>query len=170
MVEGGSGKPKQDIRPIGFIHDWLKSILLRVANRQYVNGFERKSRMGMNGALAVVPLDPEVAREAEVDWGSAWVVMAGERRLVKFFSMRSRYSGKSFVRAYPWERQEMFFDAHMRAFSFYGGIFPTRHDNLTVAVRQILRESAWSRIGSRQGASTHLRLDSAIPKGQRRAS
>jgi transposase len=101
---------------------------------------ERKARMGMNAALAVVPLDPEVAREAEVDWGSAWVVMAGERRLIKFFSMRSRYSGKSFVRAYPWERQEMFFDAHMRAFSFYGGIFPTLvFDNLTVAVRQILR-------------------------------
>ena len=101
---------------------------------------EQKARMGMNAALAVVPLDPEVAREAEVDWGSAWVVMAGERRLIKFFSMRSRYSGKSFVRAYPWERQEMFFDAHMRAFLFYGGIFPTLvFDNLTVAVRKILR-------------------------------
>jgi transposase len=101
---------------------------------------ERKARMGMNGALAVIPLDAEVAREAEVDWGSAWVVMAGERRLIKFFSMRSRYSGKPFVRAYPWERQEMFFDAHMRAFSFYGGIFPVLvYDNLTVAVRQILR-------------------------------
>ena len=101
---------------------------------------ERKAQMGLNAAQAVVPLDPEVAQEAEVDWGSAWVVMAGERRQIKFFSMRSRFSGKSFVRAYPWERQEMFFDAHMRAFSFYGGIFPTLvFDNLTVAVRQILR-------------------------------
>jgi transposase len=100
---------------------------------------ERKARMGMDAALAVVPLDAEVAREAEVDWGSAWVVMAGERRLIKFFSMRSRYSGKSFVRAYPWERQEMFFDAHMRAFLFYGGVFPVLvFDNLTVAVRKIL--------------------------------
>ena len=57
-------------------------------------------------------LDPEGAREAEVDWGTAWVEMAGERRRVKLFVMRSRYSGKAFVRAYPWERQEMFFDAH----------------------------------------------------------
>jgi transposase len=101
---------------------------------------ERKARLGMNAALAVVPLDAEVAREAEVDWGSAWVVMAGERRLVKFFCMRSRYSGKPFVRAYPWERQEMFFDAHMRAFRFYGGVFSALvFDNLTVAVRKILR-------------------------------
>ncbi len=30
---------------------------------------ERKARMGMNAALAVVPLDAEVAREAEVDLG-----------------------------------------------------------------------------------------------------
>jgi transposase len=106
--------------------------------RQWVR--KQKGRMGMNAALAVVPLDAEAAREAEVDWGSAWVEMAGERQLIKFFSMRSRYSGKSFVRAYARERQEMFFDAHMRAFVFYGGIFPTLvYDNLTVAVRQILR-------------------------------
>jgi transposase len=38
--------------------------------------------------------------------------------------MRSRYSGKAFVRAYWRERQEMFLDAHMRAFTFYGGVFP----------------------------------------------
>ena len=38
--------------------------------------------------------------------------------------MRSRYSGKAFVRAYPWERQEMFFDGHMHAFEYFGGVFP----------------------------------------------
>src|SRR5260370_9236089 len=46
--------------------------------RQWVR--QQKARMGMNAALAVVPLDAEVAREAEVDSGSAWVVMAGKRR------------------------------------------------------------------------------------------
>ena len=35
--------------------------------------------------------------------------------------MRSRYSGKAFVRAYPWERQEMFLDGHIRGFDWYGG-------------------------------------------------
>jgi len=81
-----------------------------------------------------------VAREAEVDWGTAWVEMSGERRKIKLFVMRSRYSGKAFVRAYPWERQEMFFDAHMRAFAYYGGIFEEIvYDNLTVAVKKIMR-------------------------------
>ena len=81
---------------------------------------EQKVRLGLKRPSAVVPLDPEHAREAEVDWGTAWVRMGGEDRQVKLFCMRSRYSGKSFVRAYPWERQEMFLDGHIRAFDWYG--------------------------------------------------
>jgi transposase len=104
---------------------------------------EAKARLGLKSAVAVVPLDPEAAREAEVDWGSAWVRMDGVQQQVKIFCMRSRYSGKAFVRAYWRERQEMFLDAHMRAFSFYGGVFPVLvYDNLTVAVKQVLRGRA----------------------------
>ena len=51
--------------------------------------------------MLLVPLDPEHARDAEVDWGTAWVRMNGQDRQVKLFCMRSRYSGKPFVRAYP---------------------------------------------------------------------
>ena len=104
---------------------------------------ESKTRLGLNAAVAVVPLDPEAAQEAEVDWGSAWVRIGGKQRQLKLFCMRSRYSGKAFVRAYWWERQEMFLDAHIRAFQFYGGVFPVLvYDNLTVAVKQILRGRA----------------------------
>jgi hypothetical protein len=66
--------------------------------------------------------------------------MAGQLVTVKIFCMRSRYSGKSFVRAYPMERQEMFFDGHMWAFAFFGGVFPVIvFDNLKTAVRTVLR-------------------------------
>ena len=41
---------------------------------------EWKASQGWGQREAVVPLDPEVAREAEVDWGTAWVRMAGQRR------------------------------------------------------------------------------------------
>lgn len=99
-----------------------------------------KAQQGWGAAEAVVPLDPEAAREAEVDWGGAWIEMAGERRQVRLFCMRSRFSGLPYVRAYPWERQEMFLDGHMRAFAFYGGVFPTIvYDNLSSAVSKILR-------------------------------
>ena len=101
---------------------------------------EYKASQGYSAVEAVVPLDPEVAREAEVDWGTAWVKMAGEERQVKLFCMRSRYSGKPYVRAYPWERQEMFFDAHMRAFAYYEGVFEEIvYDNLSTAVKKIVR-------------------------------
>jgi len=99
-----------------------------------------KSRLGFGSHQAVVPLDPECAQEAEVDWGTAHVRMAGEDLKVKILCMRSRYSGKSFVCAYPWERQEMFFDGHIRAFDFFGGVFPTLvYDNLKTAVLRILK-------------------------------
>ena len=120
---------------------WLRSMDLGAQSRRYGAGSGSGRRLTGGGARqAVVPLDPEVAREAEVDWGTAWVEMAGERSRVKLFVMRSRYSGKAFVRAYPWERQEMFFDAHMRAFAYYQGVFRTLvYDNLRTAVKKILR-------------------------------
>lgn len=107
--------------------------------RQWVR--QCRTRLGIGAKTkAVIPLDPEVAKEAEVDWGSAVVKMAGEQRQVKLFCMRSRFSGKSFVRGYPWERQEMFFDGHMNAFAYFGGVFPVLvYDNLKAAVRKILR-------------------------------
>jgi transposase len=101
---------------------------------------ECKADLGYGREEAVIPLSPEVAREAEVDWGRAWVVMKGQKREVKLFCLRSRYSGKMFVRAYAWERQEMFFDGHVVAFEYFGGVFPVLvYDNLTVAVHTVLR-------------------------------
>jgi hypothetical protein len=53
--------------------------------------------------------------------------------------MRSRFSGRHFVRAYPCEKQQAFFDAHIHAFRFFGGVFPTVvYDNLTSAVKKVL--------------------------------
>jgi len=101
---------------------------------------EAKADLGLGSRQAMVPLDPEAAREAEVDWGSALARINGEEARIKMFCMRSRFSGKSFVKAYPWERQEMFLDGHVRAFDYYTGVFPVLvYDNLSVAVRQILR-------------------------------
>lgn len=106
--------------------------------RHYVRG--AKVRLGLHGAKAFIPLDPDVGQEAEVDWGAAQAIIGGKPTTVKFFGMRSRYSAKHFVRGYPCERQQAFLDAHLHAFAFFGGIFPTLvYDNLTTAVRQVLR-------------------------------
>jgi hypothetical protein len=66
--------------------------------RHYVRG--AKVHLGLNVAKAFIPLDPEVGREAEVDWGTALAIIGGKPTTVKFFGMRSRYSAKHFVRCY----------------------------------------------------------------------
>lgn len=99
-----------------------------------------KATLGIDSLGVFIPCDPEAGFEAEVDWGTATAIIAGSRMLLKFFCMRSKYSGKHFVRAYPCERQQAFFDAHLHAFQFFGGIFPVLiYDNLTTAVRKVLQ-------------------------------
>jgi hypothetical protein len=53
--------------------------------------------------------------------------------------MRLGYSRRTFVKAYPTQRQECFFDGHVGAFEFFDGV-PHRlaYDNLKVAVYEIL--------------------------------
>ncbi len=106
--------------------------------RRYVRMVKRI--LGVGSPRAFIPCDPEAGHEAEVDWGHAIAVIAGEQVRLSFFCMRSKYSGKHFVRFYPCERQQAFFDAHIHAFAFFGGIFPILiYDNLTTAVQKVLR-------------------------------
>ena len=106
--------------------------------RRYVR--QAKQRLGLDGRTVYIPSDPEAGFEAEVDWGGCQAIIGGKETRLKFFCMRSKYSGKHFVRCYPCERQQALFDGHIRAFSFFGGVFPRLiYDNLTTAVQRILR-------------------------------
>ena len=75
--------------------------------RRYVR-FAKLS-LGIATPCAYIPCDPEAGYEAEVDWGEATAILAGEKVRVAFFCMRSKYSGKHFVRYYSCERQPAFF-------------------------------------------------------------
>jgi transposase len=104
-----------------------------VTVRRYVR--QAKARLGLGGQKAFIPGLPDVGQEAEVDWGDARAVIAGKTSNLKLFCMRSKYSGKCFVRAYPVERQQTLFDVHILAFDFFGGVFPGLiYDNLTTAI------------------------------------
>lgn len=106
--------------------------------RRYV--CQAKLRLGLNGRQAFIPSDPEAGIEAEVDWGRCQAIIGGQETLLKFFCMRSKYSGKHFVRCYPCERQQALFDGHIQAFSFFEGVFPVLiYDNLTTAVQKIFK-------------------------------
>lgn len=99
-----------------------------------------KMTLGIDLPGVFIPCDPEAGYEGEVDWGTAMAILAEKPVRLKFFCMRSKYSGKHFVRYYPCERQQVFFDAHIHAFGFFGGVFPVLiYDNLTTAVHKVLR-------------------------------
>lgn len=86
-----------------------------------------------------LPLEFDPGQDAQADWGEAEVLLAGVQTTVQLFVMRLNYSRQLFVRAYPTQEQESFFDGHVHAFEFFGGV-PHRisYDNLRTAVRRVL--------------------------------
>ena len=77
--------------------------------------------------------------EAQVDFGHALAKVNGRLRKVAFFVMALPYSDASFVMAFERECTETFWEGHVRAFEFFGGV-PKRitYDNTKVAVSKIL--------------------------------
>jgi len=126
-----------------------RRIYTRLVEEEGFNGSEvnirryvrlAKARLGSGLSAAFLILDPDCGKEAEADWGRGVAVIRDVKTPFHFFCMRSRFSGKHFVRAYPCEKQEAFFDAHIHAFDFFGGVFSTVvYDNLTSAVQKVLQ-------------------------------
>ncbi|MBM7867091.1 IS21 family transposase [Heliobacterium gestii] len=87
-----------------------------------------------------IPLEFPLGDNAQCDWGEVQILLNGTPTKVRLFVMRLTASRALFVRAYPHERQEAFFDGHCRAFRFFGGV-PQRvtYDNLKTAVKKVLR-------------------------------
>ncbi|HKY16268.1 MAG TPA: IS21 family transposase [Microthrixaceae bacterium] len=106
--------------------------------RRYVA--EVRRRMDVPLVEVMVPQHHPLGDEAEVDFGTASVVLAGVAVEVSMFVMRLSASGRGYTRAYLNEAQEVFLDGHVRAFEHFGGV-PTRirYDNLKAAVERVLK-------------------------------
>ena len=101
---------------------------------------KRRRELGLTVGEVFVPQVHAPARTAEVDWGEAEVDLAGERRRVHLFHMRSCFSGAAFTMASPVETQQAFLEGHVLAFDWFGGVFcEVRYDNLGSAVKKVLR-------------------------------
>jgi transposase len=104
--------------------------------RAYIGALkQRRSR-----PKTFLPLEFQPGQDAQVDWGEAQVVIAGVRQTVQLFVMRLCYAHRAFACCFPTQRQEAFFQGHVDAFSFFGGV-PQRisYDNLTTAVAPIFQ-------------------------------
>jgi transposase len=86
-----------------------------------------------------LPLEFDPGADAQVDWGEAVAMIADERVAVQLFVMRLCYSRRTYVMAFPSQRQEAFFEGHVRAFRHVQGV-PRRitYDNLKAAVQRVL--------------------------------
>jgi len=106
--------------------------------RRYVA--QRKRELGLSGREVFVPQSYSWGQEAQVDWFEAVATLGGERLKLQFFAMRSMASGDAFHRAYTNATQQAFLEGHEHAFAYFHGVFRTlRYDNLTLAVKKILR-------------------------------
>jgi transposase len=106
------------------------------AVRRYAARWLIERRMGPgDGAAAFVPLMFRPGEAFQFDWSHEDVEIGGKPMRVKAAHVRLCASRAVYVRVYPRESQEMVFDAHGRAFAFFGGV-PTRgiYDNMKTAV------------------------------------
>ncbi len=115
-----------------------EAVIAESTVREYVR--ERKDELGLLKRETFIPQEYQPGVEAQVDWYEAAVDMDGARQVVQVFSMRSMWSGAAFHHAYPRATQQAFLEAHELAFAYFGGVFrQLRYDNLTSAVKQVLR-------------------------------
>jgi len=121
-----------------------------------------------------LPLEFDPGQDAQADWGEAQVLMDERPVTVQLFVIRLCYSRRTFAMAFPTQRQEAFFEGHVQAFSFFGGV-PQRisYDNLTTAVRPLFtgrtrqEQRAFTAFRSYHLFESHFcNLDAGHEKGQ----
>ena len=105
--------------------------------RRYVKRWHEKMRKPSQTVFIPLAFDP--ADAFQFDWSHEKVELAGMPVTAKVAHLRLCHSRHFLVVAYPRETQEMVFDAHIRAFNFFGGVCRRGiYDNMKTAVNKIL--------------------------------
>jgi len=89
-------------------------------------------------AQAFVPMSFAPGEAYQFDWSHETITLQGLPLMVKAAHMKLSHSRMPFVRTYFRETQELVFDAHDKAFGFYGGVCRRGiYDNMKTAVEAI---------------------------------
>jgi transposase len=87
---------------------------------------------------AFVPLSFAPGEAYQFDWSHETITLQGLPLTIKAAHMKLSHSRMPFVRAYFRETQELVFDAHDKAFAFFGGVCRRGiYDNMKTAVEAI---------------------------------
>jgi transposase len=128
-----------------------KRIYDRLRHEQGFEGAESSMRRlvsQLRGKMpeVFIPLAFSPGEAAQVDWGTATVIIAGQKTEAHLFCFRLCNSCAPFVTAFPVEREEAFLEAHQRAFEYFGGVSRTLiYDNLKTAVKE-----GWGKLAKQQ--------------------
>ncbi len=122
LLQDNAGKPKRERLTLVRIYEELRNIGYDGsydAVRRYAANWSREVQE--TSAAAYVPLSFDPGEAYQFDWSHEVVLIDGVTTTVKVAHVRLSHSRMPFVRAYPRETQEMVFDAHDKAFAFFGG-------------------------------------------------
>jgi transposase len=139
LLDGNLAKPQRERLTLIRIYEELCALGYEGsydAVRRHAKNRQRERGAAM--AEAYVPLFFPPGDAYQFDWSHEIVLINGVTVTVKVAHIRLCHSRMMFVRAYPRETQEMVFDAHDRAFAFFGGAC-TRgiYDNMKTAVETV---------------------------------
>ena len=169
---------------VGIIDRILEEDKLRPAKQQHTAKriFERlRDEHGYDGGISIVrayvhehrqrlremfvPLHHDPGH-AQVDFGEALAVIAGEECKIHFFAMDLPHSDACLVQAYPAESTEAFCEGHNVSFEFFGGVPRSiLYDNTKLAVARISEMAPVS--APRSSVSCSPTLCSPIASGGR---
>lgn len=139
MLEANEGKGRRERLRLRRIYEDLADLGYDGgydAVRRYAKTWRRRRSALL--AQAYVPLEFVPGEAYQFDWSHEYVVLAGVTTKAKVAHVRLCHSRMPFVQAYPRESQEMVFDAHDRAFRFFGGTCERGiYDNMKTAVEAV---------------------------------
>jgi transposase len=114
--------------------------------RRYVGKWKKEDGSAL--VKAFVPLEFDPGDAFQFDWSYEKIELGGVPVEVKIAHFRLCHSRKLFCVAYTREKLEMVFNAHLRAFEFFGGVCKRGiYDNLKTVVTKILmsKDRVWNR-------------------------
>ncbi len=141
LLEEDEARPRQERRRIQRLYDALRLAGYAGADDSVYRFVKRWRQAKRSPSSEVfIPLSFAPGEAYQFDWSHEHIELGGLPQIVKLAHLRLCHSRLFLVIAYPRETQEMVFDAHNRAFRFFGGV--TRrgiYDNMKTAVDAVLR-------------------------------
>ena len=136
QLEANEKKQRRDRLSLLRIHEDLASL-------GYEGGYDAVRRYArawrlLSPSQAFVPLIFDPGEAYQFDWSHEYARLSGVTTRVKAAHMRLCYSRMQLVQIFPRESQEMVFEAHERAFRFFGGVCRRGiYDNMKTAVSTV---------------------------------